>query len=375
MNGSEKNFDLAIAGGGLIGAACAAACAQRGLRVAIVEQKAWGSGATSAGMGHIVAMDDSDAQFALIHYSQQLWRQLAELLPVSAGYRAIGTIWIAEDREELAVAEAKHTYFTERGLSSSMLTRAELLQQEPHLAPDLAGGLLVKSDAVVDSPSVARFLIETAHNAGARTILGQRAEVLGEGRLQLTDGTEIRANRVLNALGADAVRLAPNLPVRPRKGHLAISSNYPDLVRHQVVELGYIKSAHNLEADSVAFNVQPRGDGQLCIGSSRQFNSPTDAVEPAIITAMLARAARFLPGLDITSPMHTRAGFRTATPDKLPLIGPYPGDETILLATGHEGLGITTALATAELVADQLTGHTSTIDPTPYLPGRFPHLS
>jgi glycine/D-amino acid oxidase-like deaminating enzyme len=325
-------------------------------------------------MGHIVAMDDSDALFALIHYSQQLWHKLAEKLPAAA-YRTIGTQWVAEDAEELSAAEAKHAYFIERGLPCRMLTRAELLREEPHLASDLAGGLLVTSDSVVDSPTVARFLAETAQSAGAYTIVGQRVEAIGEGILRLSNGLEIRASHVLNTLGADALRMDSHLPIRPRKGHLAISSNYPDLVHHQVVELGYIKSAHNLTADSVAFNVQPRADGQLCIGSSRQFHAPTDAVEPEIITAMLARAKRFLPDIDIGSPMQTRAGFRAATPDKLPLIGPDPADGTILLATGHEGLGITTALATAELIADYVTGRKHAIDPTPYLPARFPQLS
>ena len=64
-------------------------------------------------------------------------------------------------------------------------------------------------------------------------------------------------------------------------------------------------------------------------------------------------------------------GFRAATPDKLPLIGPSIGDETLWLATGHEGLGITTALATAELIAASFTGKTQVISPLPYLPGRF----
>jgi len=44
-------------------------------------------------------------------------------------------------------------------------------------------------------------------------------------------------------------------------------------------------------------------------------------------------------------------GFRAATPDKLPLIVDGRRRD-VLLATGHEGLGITTSLATARLIAD-----------------------
>ena len=59
---------------------------------------------------------------------------------------------------------------------------------------------------------------------------------------------------------------------------------------------------------------------------------------------MFARAAEYLPALPSLSIERTWTGFRSATPDKLPLIGPSAEDETVFLATGHEGLGITTSL-------------------------------
>jgi glycine/D-amino acid oxidase-like deaminating enzyme len=70
------------------------------------------------------------------------------------------------------------------------------------------------------------------------------------------------------------------------------------------------------------------------------------------------------------SAVRTWTGFRAATPDKLPLIGPWPGDSTLLLATGHEGLGITTSLATAKILADQIIGAKPEIPIESYLPSR-----
>ncbi|MGH9582760.1 MAG: FAD-dependent oxidoreductase, partial [Bryobacteraceae bacterium] len=65
--------------------------------------------------------------------------------------------------------------------------------------------------------------------------------------------------------------------------------------------------------------------------------------------------------------------FRAATADKVPLIGPWSDDKTLYLATGHEGLGITTSLGTARLLADQIIGQTPEIPSEPYLPSRdFP---
>jgi len=64
----SASWDVVIVGAGIVGAACARECAQRGMRTAVVEANGIGGGATAAGMGHIVVMDDSPAQLALTHY-------------------------------------------------------------------------------------------------------------------------------------------------------------------------------------------------------------------------------------------------------------------------------------------------------------------
>jgi glycine/D-amino acid oxidase-like deaminating enzyme len=90
-----------------------------------------------------------------------------------------------------------------------------------------------------------------------------------------------------------------------------------------------------------------------------------------MLAAMLARAAEYMPALSRLAAIRVWTGFRAATPDKLPLIGPLIADPTLWLATGHEGLGITTSLGTAALVAAQLTGAEPPIAIEPYLPARF----
>jgi len=159
--------------------------------------------------------------------------------------------------------------------------------------------------------------------------------------------------------------------VKKRKGHLVITDRYPGFVHHQLVELGYLKSAHSIGTDSVAFNVQPRSTGQVLIGSSRQYGNEDSAVDQQMLTAMLQRAVVYMPALSSMSAIRVWTGFRAATPDKLPLIGPSNTDDSVWLATGHEGLGITTSLGTAELVAANFTGKEPPIAPEPYLPSRY----
>jgi glycine/D-amino acid oxidase-like deaminating enzyme len=367
----QQRFDVLIAGGGIVGSACALACAQAGLSVALVERDVLGSGATAAGMGHIVVMDDSDAQFALTRRSQKLWQNLSASLPTAAEYETPGTLWVAADEEEMAEAERKHGWLAERGVPSRLLSGKELYALEPNLRAGLAGGLLVIEDAVVYPPVVALHLARQAQALGAVLIVGHSITQLADGEAMLDDGTRLRATRLVNALGAEAARCTLGIPVKKRKGHLAITDRYPGFIRHQLVELGYLKSAHSVTADSVAFNVQPRQTGQILIGSSRQYGNESPAVDQSIFTAMLARVTLYLPPVATLNLLRVWTGFRAATPDKLPLIGSFPGDETVWLATGHEGLGITTSLATAELLAAEFTGAQPPISPEPYLPTRF----
>jgi len=246
----------------------------------------------------------------------------------------------------------------------------DLERLEPNLRKGMAGGLLVPEDGVLYPPCAARFLMERAQARGASLDLGVAVEEIGKGRVRLRNGAEFRAGTIVNAAGAWSPALTPGIDVKKRKGHLVITDRYPGFVGHQLVELGYLKSAHSSATDSVAFNVQPRRTGQVLIGSSRQYGVESKEVDHAILSRMLERAQAYMPALEHKSAIRVWTGFRAATPDKLPLIGPWPQDSTLYLATGHEGLGITTSLATARLLVDQLTGRRSAIPVEPYLPSR-----
>jgi glycine/D-amino acid oxidase-like deaminating enzyme len=363
-------YDVVVVGAGIVGAACADEFTRRGMYVAVVDRDMVGGGATAAGMGHIVTMDDSEAQFALTRYSQQLWQKLRPELPIDVEYDQCGTIWVAADEEEMVEVRRKRDYYGQREVPTEILNAQTLTRLEPNLRPGLAGGLLVMDDAVLYPPCAARFLMERAQKQGAKLHLGRSVTQAGRGRVTMADGFEISARVVVNAAGACAANFTPGVEIKKRKGHLVITDRYAGFLRHQLVELGYLKSAHSISNDSVAFNVQPRRTGQILIGSSRQYSADQTEVDSGILARMLQRAREYMPGLAQMSAVRTWTGFRAATPDKLPLIGPWPGDSSLFLATGHEGLGITTSLATARILVDQITGAKPEIPIQPYLPSR-----
>lgn len=368
---SSKAYDAIVIGAGIVGAACAAECAREGLSVAIVEAGIIGGGATAAGMGHLVVMDDSEAQFSLTRYSQQLWNEISDELPREVEHDACGTIWIAADDEEMAEARRKETFYSERGLRVEVLDERALAEAEPKLRPGLIGGLRVPGDSVIYPPCAAQFFVDQAIAKGAALFLGKAVETITTDGVRLRDGSSISAGVIVNAAGSWSPTLTSGLDVKKRKGHLVITDRYPNFLRHELVELGYLKSAHSFTAESVAFNIQPRRTGQLLIGSSRQFGVDDSRVDNSILTRMLNRAIEYLPGLQKLSSLRAWTGFRAATPDKLPLIGPHAEHDRLYLATGHEGLGITTSLATAKLLVDQLMNRAPAIPVEPYLPGRM----
>ncbi len=363
-----RGFDVIVLGAGIVGCACAMECARYGLTVAIVEPGILGGGATAAGMGHVVVMEDSPALLALSLYSRQLWQELRPMLPGPVEYQQTGTLWIAADEEEWAEAEMKHRTYAAAGVRAQLLNGAEVAEREPNLRSGLAGGLLVPDDGVIYPPAAASYFLQQAVRGGAEVLRGQPATSAGAHSVVLADGTRLKASHIVLATGVDN-RLLPSLPLHRRKGHLVITDRYPGFAHHQIVELGYVKSAQKLASDSVAFNIQPRRTGQLLLGSSRQYRNEDPAADPHILRQMLDRAQSYMPGLARLSVLRVWTGFRAATPDKLPYIGPA-ADPSLVLAMGFEGLGITQSLGAARLVVDSLLERGSAIDPAPYLPSR-----
>ena len=366
--------DVVVVGAGIVGAACALALVRESLDVLILDASFAGGGSTAAAMGHLVVMDDSPAQLALTAFSRGLWERMADELPAGCEYEMRGTLWVAEAGEDLEAARAKHAVYAAHGVAASIVDAAELARLEPALRPGLAGALVVPGDGVLYPPNAARWCVDRAVALGAG--LRERCEAVaverGGVRVRGADGAleTISAGAIVIAAGVDAPGLVPELPIVPRKGHLVITDRYPGLCHAQLVELGYVRSAHGLGGESVAFNVQPRATGQLLIGSSRELVGRDGAVNHAVVGAMVRRATSFVPALARCDAIRVWTGFRPATPDGLPLIGRWEAEPGVWIAAGHEGLGITTAPGTAALIAADIVGRAAPIDPAPYHPAR-----
>jgi len=371
---SRPALDVAIVGGGIVGCACARAAALAGLRVAVFEAQRLGAGATAAAMGHLVTIDEDPAEFALARLSMRLWREWSGWSRIER--RPTGTLWLAETPAQRDAAHAKLARLQAAGLAADWLEPPALHAAEPRLARDLAGALRVPGDEVAYGPEMAALLAADVRAAGGTVEEMRPVAALRDDGLQLADGSRVAAGHVLLAAGCDSVRLWPGdaaLALRPRKGQLAITDRCPGYIRHALVELGYIAAAHGDAEESVSFNAQPRASGQLLLGSSRSYADTGAQVDAALLARMVRRAQRFLPDIGSLQMLRCWAGARPATPDGRPLIGLIPGSARAnqWVATGHEGLGLTTASGTASVWLSLLLGREPAIDASPYAPGRF----
>jgi len=356
----------------MLGAACAREYLRQGLSVAVIERGVLGAGATAAAMGHLLCVDGEGAadqhEYQLSHRSMQLWQAwLAESHDhvEAAEHHRCGTLWIAADEEEMAAAARKQAWWQAQGHAAELLDAKALARAEPLLRMGLHGALRVPDDARVYPPRVvARWL------AGAQSIQGEVTGIDAQG-LTLADGRRFWGALTVLCGGLSSQRFLPPGCLVPKKGQLAITQRQPEAVRHQLVELGYLKNAHRTDADTVSFNLQPRPDGQLLIGSSRQLGRNDTELDLAMLSRMLDHACGFVPSLKGMSLLRCWSGIRPASADGQPLIGAHPDLPRVWTACGHEGLGITTSLASAELLAQLSLGQPPLLNPSPYAPHRF----
>jgi glycine/D-amino acid oxidase-like deaminating enzyme len=367
----ERRFDVVVVGAGIIGGACAMELAGVGKSVLILEAVDVASDTSCRAMGHVGVYDDSPAQLTLTRFACQLWAELAPELPSEVEFVRRGALWVAREASEMEEVERKRAIYSAAGVDARVVDSGTLSEMEPNLTPGLPGALYVPGDVVLDAAEATRYLVRKAQALGAELRTRTAVTALGKDAVDLADGSSVRCERVVLATGWQAPRLLPSLPIRPRKGHIALTVPRPGFVRHQLSEVGYVRGAQPENTESITFSFQPRTNGRYLIGATRQYVGDWTEVDPLVIERLLARAKEFLPTLDQIEIERTWAGLRPAGPDAVPIIGPVPGNPRLVLAAAHEGIGITTSIATGRLVAEIVDGRPPSIPLGPYLPERL----
>jgi len=183
-------MDALIVGAGIVGAACAQELAAAGLSVGILEKSEPAFGATAAGMGHILVLDDSEAQIKLTHYARHLWHSFAP--SDRTEFRTTGTLWVASNEQEMGAIERRRDFYRAYGVDAEVIARDQLYELEPVLAPGLAGGMRIPSDAVLYPPTATTELLDRAFQSGAKYFRSEIKRV-GPHSVELMNGETTEA--------------------------------------------------------------------------------------------------------------------------------------------------------------------------------------
>ncbi|MBF9134421.1 FAD-binding oxidoreductase [Plantactinospora sp. S1510] len=380
------NFDVAVVGAGIIGAACAYACARLGLTVVVLERAGLVAGATGSGEGNLLVSDKPPGpELELALLSNGLWRRWEAELAGRYGDIELerkGGLIVTENPAGLAGLRATATAQAEAGVVVEPLDPAGVRGHEPAITPNVAGGVFYPQDMQVMPARAAAALLAAARDNGAEIRLRTEVTALlrsGGGRVVgvATGAGPVAAGHVVNAAGAWAGRLGRSagagVPVAPRRGFILVTEPVPPLVRHKVYSADYLANVASGDAAlQTSTVVEGTPAGTILIGASRELVDFDRRPNPDAVRRLARGAVRLFPALARVRVIRVYHGFRPFSPDHLPVIGPDPRAPGLIHAHGHEGAGIGLAPATGRLVAQLVVGDAAEVDLRPFDPLRFP---
>ncbi|MEV7179270.1 FAD-binding oxidoreductase [Kitasatospora sp. NPDC093679] len=377
---TQPSHDVVVIGAGVVGAACAYYAARAGLRVAVVDRGPVAGGTTGAGEGNLLVSDkEPGPELDLALLSTGLWRELAEELGPAVEYEPKGGLVVAAVPAGLDALRGFAARQRAVGVQAEEIPADELPALEPHLAPGLAGGVHYPQDAQVQPALAAAHLLRAsgADRHLGETVRALRTTAAGAVRGVVTDRRELSAAAVVNAAGTWGGEVAAlagvDLPVMPRRGFVLVTEPLPRIVRHKVYAADYVADvASGSAALQTSAVVEGTPAGPVLIGASRERVGFDRTLSVEVLQRLAAQAAALFPVLRGVAVQRAYRGFRPYLPDHLPAVGADPRVPGLYHACGHEGAGIGLAPATGLLIAQQLTGRPTALDPAPFRADRFP---
>ena len=362
---------ILVVGGGVIGCAAAYELAKAGCAVTLLERSAPGAEASGAAAGVLSPLGDGtrpgydQLRVASWRLYPTVARELRTATGVDVELVTHGTIHPLYSVEDIRAAADRAALAVSRGLGVEAWDAAELRTREPALSTDIRGAMFVKADHWVNNQRLVVAYARAAVAAGVALIGGCAVSrvVVEDGRARgvVADGERFEADGVLLAAGAWTSALLASfgarLPVEPRRGQMIALGHVPPVLSHCI---------HSDDTYLV-----PRPSGELLIGATVERVGFQRTVTAQAIAGLLTTAIALVPALARAPILRTWFGFRPWAPDGFPILGPWPGVESLWIATAHYRSGILLAPITARLMTEWIVGGRPSMSLDEFLPDRF----
>ncbi len=382
-----NHTEVAIIGGGIVGCAAAYYVAKAGIDCTLIEKNDIASGTSSKCDGNISIVDKDpgfDSKMSLV--SQELTVDLNKDLDLPFEYRALGSILVCDNDDEMQAAKDWVKTQSAGGLKFNVLDPKDIREESPFFADDIPGGLECETDSLINPYLFCYALIDKAKQYGLKVRTNAEVTAISKDedfQIETNDGI-ITAKKVVNAAGVWAPFIGKmldlDIPIVPRKGHILVGARQQPIMMRNVMEFGYLMNKFEREriADErttehgVALVLEPTESQNFLLGSSRQFVGYDSKVDIQVVETIAKRAMRFYPKMNDFKMIRAYAGFRPWTEDHLPIVSAVDQVPGFYIAAGHEGDGISLATVTGKLV-EELIQEKETIIPVDRL--RFDRLT
>jgi glycine/D-amino acid oxidase-like deaminating enzyme len=324
----QRDCDVAVVGGGLVGAALAWGLARAGQRVIVLDK---GDMAKRASRANFALVWVQSKGLGMAEYmgwtvrSSEAWRRLADELraqtQLDVCFRRPGGFHLALDEAELAArAERLKRLHNQPGAADTkaeVLDRAQVERMLPGIGPDVAGGTFCPLDGHVNSLRTLRAFHKGLHLLGTDYRAGNTVRDIvpsGDGFRLITSRGEVVANKVVLAAGNANMRLAPLVgltsPMQPNRGQILVTERVAPFLHYPLV------------------TIRQTDEGSIMIGDSREETTEDRVLDLSIAAVEADRARRMFPALGKLNVLRAWSGIRVMTKDGFPIYDQsktYPG--------------------------------------------------
>jgi hydrogen cyanide synthase HcnC len=351
--GERRDYDVAVIGGGLVGAAIGWGLARAGQHVAVLDE---GDVAYRASRGNFALVWVQSKGLGMPEYaawtrrSSDGWAGFAQILKEETGldvaFQRPGGFHLCLSQGELearaSTMKRLHNQPRMMQYPYEMLERDAIEAMLPQIGPEVVGGSYCPLDGHCNSLRLLRALHTGLNGHDADYLPNHIVETIeprgGEFRLA-TQGGDVTAGRIVLAAGNGNARLGPmvglHIPVRPQRGQIVVTERARPFLPYPVV------------------TIRQTDEGSVMLGDSVEEAGWDDRVGSAVIATIANRATRMFPLLGRLNVVRSWAALRVMTADGFPIYeqsAAYPG---AFVATCHSGVTLAAnhALAVAPMIA------------------------
>ena len=334
----RSEHDVAVIGGGLVGAATAYGLAREGARVLVLDE---GDVAYRASRGNFALVWVQSKGLGMSAYaewsrvSSDRWSALAADLQAQTGidvaHRRPGGFMLCLSEAELeACVDAMRRLHDQPGMTPypyEILDHCETKRRLAAIGPDVVGSIYCPLDGHVNSLRLFRAFHEALKRLGAEYRPSSPVETVQaseNGFLIAGPWGKVCAGKVVLAAGLGNAALAPmvglNAPVRPSKGQVIVTERAAPFLQHPIVTL------------------RQTDEGSVMIGDSQEDLGFDTSVSTPVISVMAQRAVRMFPLLERLNVVRTWSALRVMSPDGFPIYDQSEACPGAFVVTCHSGV-------------------------------------